>query len=76
MADMWRSRAPPTPLVYDEIKAGTFILRDRNVTSAPDSHANGSNQAVPNGTTTSASGGLKDQKTLTLQETLALFVSR
>lgn len=76
MSDMWRSRAPPTALVYDEIKAGSFVLRDRNATLAPNSHGGDSNQAVTNGTAASSGGGLKDQRTLTLQETLALFVSR
>lgn len=68
MADMWRSRPPPTPLVYDEIKAGTFAARQRP--------AGSDTNEVTNGQATNSNGGLKDQRKLTLQETLSLFVSR
>jgi len=78
MADMWKTRAPPVPLSFEGIKNGSFILRDKpanattsNGTAAPVNSQNGY------GASTSAAGAaLKDQKTLTLQDNLELFVSR
>ena len=78
MADMWKTRAPPVPLSFEGIKNGSFILRGKpanvtmsNGTAAPVNSQNG------HGASTSAAGaGLKDQKTLTLQDNLELFVSR
>lgn len=85
MADMWRNRAPPTPLDFDGIADGSFILTPNSGTSSNDvvaSHgtaiATSLAKATPNGTSkaANASTGLKDQKELTLQESLVLFVSR
>ncbi|EIN04677.1 hypothetical protein PUNSTDRAFT_146335 [Punctularia strigosozonata HHB-11173 SS5] len=45
MADMWRHRAPPTPLDYDSIHDGTFVLRSVK-----------SDQAAPNGNGARANG--------------------
>lgn len=78
MADMWKTRAPPIPLSFEGIKNGSFILRGKsanetmsNGTAAPVNSQNG------HGASTNASGtGLKDQKTLTLQDNLELFISR
>jgi hypothetical protein len=78
MADMWKTRAPPVPLSFEGIKDGTFILRGKaantvmlNGTTAPVNSQNG------NGASTSTtSTGLRDQKTLTLQDNLELFISR
>ena len=78
MADMWKTRAPPVPLLFQDIKDGSFILRGNpanatmpGVTAAPVNSQNG------HGASTSAAGvGLKDQKKLTLQENLELFISR
>lgn len=39
MADMWRSRAPPTPLEFDGITSGTFVLEKS--TPAANGHQNG-----------------------------------
>lgn len=78
MTDMWKTRAPPVPLSFGDIKNGSFILRGKPT-----------NVTVPNGTitsidrqnghsaSTSPTGvGLKDQKALTLQDSLELFISR
>lgn len=94
MADMWRSRAPPTPLDFDAIRAGTFILARPSQNGATASAAEGKTNGVKgssgtekllNGasgpsstpaTATSNGAGLKDQRALSLQDNLELFVSR
>ena len=93
MADMWRSRAPPTPLDFDKIRDGTFVLgrpQQNGVHANGSAAANGkpgeasgsggsaSTEKLLNGSSsTSASGaGLKDQRALTLQDNLELFISR
>ncbi|KAF8550035.1 hypothetical protein OG21DRAFT_1488092 [Imleria badia] len=76
MADMWRSRDKPTPLDFDAIVEGSFVVKEstKNVASSLNSkgqvngHANGASSSNGN-------GGLKDQRALTLQDNLALFVS-
>ncbi|RDX46452.1 hypothetical protein OH76DRAFT_1406967 [Lentinus brumalis] len=93
MADMWRSRAPPTPLDFDKICEGTFSLNRPQQNGV---HANGS--AASNGKPGQASGsgsastekllngsssssgsasgaGLKDQRELSLQDNLELFIA-
>jgi len=69
MADMWKSRSPPTPLDFDAILDGTFHSQD-NIRSLNDSsvngHSSGSNQTIL----------LKDQRALTLKDNLDLFISR
>ena len=78
MTDMWKTRAPPVPLSFEDIKNGSFILRGKptnattpNGTVASVDHQNGHSAS------TSATGvGLKDQKALTLQDSSELFVSR
>ena len=96
MEDMWRSRAPPTPLEFAAIKKGTFVLEKKHAGS------NGTHVPQPNGkvqtngtepvlsgsaavekllngdapAASSSKAGLKDQRALTLKETLELFVSR
>jgi ubiquitin-like 1-activating enzyme E1 B len=83
MSDMWRSRSPPTPLVFDKIRAGTFVLPQRTAGSSSDSNGHTNGVHVPNGRASAADktditskSGLKDQKTLTIEENLALFISR
>ena len=78
MEDMWKTRAPPVPLSFGDIKNGSFILRGKpadattsNGTAAPVNSQNGHNAS-----TSAAGAGIKDQKTLTLQDNLELFVSR
>ncbi|OJT14808.1 Ubiquitin-activating enzyme E1-like [Trametes pubescens] len=87
MGDMWRSRAPPTPLDFDAIRAGTFVLarKSKNGAVAPQTNGTtGSSVAEKqlNGGSTSASvsaeangAKLKDQRALTLQDNLELFVA-
>ncbi|CAL1710842.1 unnamed protein product [Somion occarium] len=94
MADMWRSRAPPTPLQFDAIRQDTFKL-EKNGSLSPSTNGNSQpNSSIPNGSAIPASGsavtekllngshhvivsklGLKDQRALTLQDSLELFVS-
>jgi len=62
MADMWRHRAPPTPLNFDAIRDGTFEGPGPTV-------ANGSTQA--NGSVT-----ISDQRSLSLEDNVELFVAR
>ena len=90
MADMWRSRAPPIPLDFDKIQEGSFpLLRpQQNGLHHNGSAANGhpgetagtkSGEVKINGTTpssTAGGAGLKDQRALSLQDNLDLFVSR
>ncbi|KAI0327705.1 hypothetical protein GY45DRAFT_1327242 [Cubamyces sp. BRFM 1775] len=89
MADMWRSRAPPVPLEFDAIRAGSFVLNrpSQNGAAAPpvQEQTNGakgstSTEKMLNGssssTNASTSGAkLKDQRALSLQDNLELFVS-
>lgn len=84
---MWRSRAPPLPLDFDAIRNGTFVLREP--AKQQSTHSNGkvngtvngskSTEKILNGASDSSpatTGGLKDQRTLTLADNLALLVSR
>jgi len=73
MSDMWRSRAPPTPLDFDAILDGSFHPRDNSALSTTD---NGS--SVTNGHIKGSFNGpsLRDQRTLTLKDNLELFISR
>lgn len=95
MADMWRSRAPPTALDFDKIRDGTFVL-NRPQPNGAHAHTNGapssahknsngkaaeasgsaSTEKLLNGTTTASAAGLKDQRALSLQDNLELFISR
>ncbi|KAI0794797.1 hypothetical protein C8Q75DRAFT_747457 [Abortiporus biennis] len=92
MGDMWRTRAPPTPLDFDKIKDGTFVLEKKSSTSPngvpPNNGSNSNGQAsgsaatekllngtAPTASTSSDTSSLKDQKALSLQENLELFVS-
>ncbi|KZT21897.1 hypothetical protein NEOLEDRAFT_1072604 [Neolentinus lepideus HHB14362 ss-1] len=74
MSDMWRSRAPPVPLDFDAIMKGSFVLRGTS-TVTPTTNANGNKRAATNGQNSASTAGLKDQRALSLQENLALFVS-
>lgn len=69
MEDMWQNRQKPVPLDFDAVEAGTFVLRGEKQI-LPQSVANGSS----NGGTRST--GLRDQRSLTLPESLELLVSR
>ena len=78
MADMWRSREPPTPLDFEGIKNGTFVLNKK--THKEDAPAQSqtktsdvTNGSTPNGT---SSSGLKDQRALSLKDNVVLFVAR
>ena len=80
MADMWAHRAPPTPLDFDKIADGSFVLPSapgsKTQSAQPNGkHVNGSStqNSAPEA---SSSSSLKDQKELSLQESLVLFVSR
>ncbi|KAH7923312.1 hypothetical protein BV22DRAFT_1196801 [Leucogyrophana mollusca] len=92
MEDMWRSRAAPTPLDFDSIKDGSFVLREPPKQPAPSRPTNGKSSASTNGTANGFAGahvngngqlsssqngvaGLKDQRALSLQDILALFIS-
>lgn len=69
MADMWKSRSPPTPLDFDTILNDTFQSHQNSVSvndSASNGHRSESNQAPI----------LKDQRALTLKDNLVLFISR
>jgi ubiquitin-like 1-activating enzyme E1 B len=85
MADMWKSRSPPTPLDYDAILKGTFTTQNGNgVASSSSSVAsgsgqnNGSSKPVTNGQAngTASASSLKDQRALSLKDNLDLFISR
>lgn len=92
MADMWKSRAPPTPLEFDAIRNGTFKLEKDNAQtngtsdtnrsatngSSPSAPGSAATEKVLNGaqTASTAKSSLKDQRALTLQDSLELFMSR
>jgi hypothetical protein len=67
MADMWRSRSPPTPLDFDAIINGTFYSQN----NVNDNESNSVNGCGSNPTLV-----LKDQRALTLKDNLDLFISR
>ncbi|KAH9941250.1 uncharacterized protein BXZ73DRAFT_98467 [Epithele typhae] len=91
MADMWRSRAPPIPLDFDKILEGSFpLLRpQQNGLPQPPQNGNASSskqretvgtgkaEVKVNGTApVSVNGaGLKDQRALSLQDNLELFIA-
>ncbi|PPQ69264.1 hypothetical protein CVT24_000070 [Panaeolus cyanescens] len=74
MADMWKSRSPPTALDYDTIMNEPQASSSSDSGPVTSSTLNGNGQ---NGTSngTSQAQGLKDQKKLTLKDNLELFVS-
>lgn len=82
MADMWRSREKPTPLDFDAIVDGSFVVKEPTKGSSSSSnskaqvngHFNG--DATRSASSSNGKSGLKDQRALTLQDNLALFVSR
>ncbi|KAF8528361.1 repeat in ubiquitin-activating protein-domain-containing protein [Hysterangium stoloniferum] len=78
MTDMWKSRAAPVPLEFESIMAvpngDSVILGDGNVPANADSNVNGKVGANANGHATRTSMGLKDQKSLTLRETVEIFI--
>jgi ubiquitin-like 1-activating enzyme E1 B len=89
MADMWRSRSPPTPLDFDSIMDGSFDLNgapsltaDAVASGSGSDHSSSSSFAkLPNGQLNGngdipVGEGLKDQRALTLKDNLELFVSR
>ena len=83
MEEMWKGkdRIPPVPLDFDKIGEGSFSLPSAsraNVNSAETGKmTNGSASANASGTIDVPSKqGLRDQKKLSLQESLVLFVSR
>ncbi|KAF8528345.1 hypothetical protein BU17DRAFT_61027 [Hysterangium stoloniferum] len=79
MTDMWKSRAAPVPLEFESIMAvpngDSVIPGDGNAPANADSNVNGNVGANANGHATRTSMGLKDQKSLTLRETVEMFVS-
>nr|BAF64519.1 Uba2 [Coprinopsis cinerea] len=83
MADMWKSRTPPTPLDYDGILSGEFTAKKPNAPAPPVANGNAvasssksSDTAAPaNGQTNGKStSGLKDQRSLSLKDNLELFI--
>ena len=90
MADMWRNRAPHIPLEFDKIWEGSFPLLRPQLNGlhqngsaattnggARQTIGTGSAEVKVNGTAPVASGsGLKDQRELSLEDNLDLFVSR
>ncbi|KAF8121528.1 hypothetical protein EV363DRAFT_1363686 [Boletus edulis] len=80
MADMWRSREKPTPLDFDTILDGSFVLKEPNKIVASSSNSKGQVNGHANGdavkpSSSNGNGGLKDQRALTLRDNLYLFVS-
>ncbi|PIL27288.1 hypothetical protein GSI_10435 [Ganoderma sinense ZZ0214-1] len=86
MADMWRSRAPPTPLDFDGIRDGSFTIpKPQQLINGVLPNGNGAAPVNGNGDAKSAravttekqlnGAGLKDQRALTLQDNLELFVA-
>jgi ubiquitin-like 1-activating enzyme E1 B len=81
MADMWRSRAPPTPLDFEGIREGRFEIppvKEAATAPAPAVNGNGSAKMTNGDASTTANGTgtkLKDQQSLSLEENLAMFVS-
>jgi ubiquitin-like 1-activating enzyme E1 B len=87
MEDMWRTRAPPTPLDFSAIRAGTFDLgaamkrrKDTAALTIPGPKGSSATEAVLQNGPTGSNGKvdaakLKDQRVLGLEETVDLFSS-
>ncbi|KAF5353893.1 hypothetical protein D9756_007116 [Leucocoprinus leucothites] len=82
MADMWKARQPPTPLDFDAIMSGTFVHRPV-IVNGTTTVANGNMNSSGSTPSTSSSGTngessqavLRDQRKLSLKDSLELFVS-
>jgi ubiquitin-like 1-activating enzyme E1 B len=79
MADMWKTRQPPTPLDFDGIMSDTFVHHSRAVNgtangTATPSTSTSASSSTPNGE--SSQIVLRDQRKLSLKDNLELFVSR
>ncbi|KIK26150.1 hypothetical protein PISMIDRAFT_676289 [Pisolithus microcarpus 441] len=89
MSDMWRSRAPPTPLDFHAIENHSFVIQEPSKSHtatggvngrssgkpAANGHVNGNAASAPIQQRNGTNAGLKDQRALSLQDNLALFVS-
>ncbi|QRW21041.1 Uba2 [Rhizoctonia solani] len=79
MSDMWKYRVPPVPLDRSAILEGVFVDSRNEATSGKEDGPNavrekeGPNNGGDNSAGAPAGAGLKDQKTLTLKETVELF---
>ncbi|KAF8432324.1 repeat in ubiquitin-activating protein-domain-containing protein [Boletus edulis BED1] len=79
---MWRSTEKPTPLDFDAILDGSFVVKESTKTAAPSSnskgevngHLDGDTIKLPPPLLSNGNGGLKDQCVLSLGDNLALFV--
>ncbi|CAE6460918.1 unnamed protein product, partial [Rhizoctonia solani] len=70
MSDMWTYRKPPLPLDRSTILDGSFVDSRKDVPTSGDN--DGEKSRAPVGDKT-AGAGLKDQKALSLKETVELF---
>jgi ubiquitin-like 1-activating enzyme E1 B len=88
MSDMWRARAAPTPLDFTAIQEGRFFIqRPSNSSTTTGSaqiihfqpangHANGKTPSASSSSSLSNGvSGLRDQRALSLHDTLELFIS-
>ncbi|KDR70218.1 hypothetical protein GALMADRAFT_103373 [Galerina marginata CBS 339.88] len=83
MADMWKSRSPPTPLDYEPILDGSFKSNQTNGVPSSNAVASGSGSngsSTPSNPTNgqvngTASSSLRDQRALNLKDNLQLFIS-
>ncbi|KAG1767089.1 hypothetical protein EDD22DRAFT_978259 [Suillus occidentalis] len=90
MSDMWRARAAPTPLDFAAIQEGRFFIQrpsnsNLSVTTGSaqiihfqpaNGHANGKTPSASSSSSLSNGvSGLRDQRALSLHDTLELFVS-
>ncbi|KAF8732538.1 Ubiquitin-activating enzyme active site, partial [Rhizoctonia solani] len=80
MSDMWKYRVPPVPLDRNAILEGVFVDSRNEASSGKEEDGpnavgekEGPNKGGDNSAGAPAGAGLKDQKTLTLKETIELF---
>jgi ubiquitin-like 1-activating enzyme E1 B len=89
MPDMWRTRVPPTPLDFDSILDGNFVVSPKSRSNArpiknlpKQARANGSeihesdNGELPSTSSSGDDADFKDQRKLSLRDNLELFISR
>lgn len=75
MTDMWRSREPPTPLDFEGIRSGTFVLNKKeDITAQSGERATGT--ASGSASNDASTSGLKDQRALSLKDNVDLFEAR
>jgi len=74
MADMWKNRAPPTPLDFESVMTTPMVSSAAPAVNGDAGNGHGTSNGSGSGTANG--GGLKDQRMLSLKEMVETFVDR